>query len=251
MVNTFKRNIVLGLGISLAALIISSAASYVSIQQLLESDKWVSHTYKVIEDFDYILSRMKDAETGQRGFLLSGDPVFLDPYTGSHEEVTTQIDLVQQLTADNPAQQKDFPYLRELVKNKYDLVDRTIAEKRRGIPVTTKTLLEGKAIMDHIRMQIRVMEQREQRLMAARTSKVSVFATYTPILILFASLVAVVVTYAFYKRMRTNLADNQNLQELLEKKERDTNKHIKVIGDVAEQISKGNYEVRIKDSDFD
>lgn len=251
MINTFKRNIVLGLGISLVALIISSGASYISIQKLNESDHWVDHTFKVLQDFDYILSRMKDAETGQRGYLLTGDPVFLEPYAHAREDVAKHIDHVELLTADNRSQQKDFPYLNQLINQKYALIEQTIAQKKEGVSVTTKTLLEGKAIMDHIRAQVKVMEQREQKLMALRTSQVNVFATYTPILILFASLIAVVVTYIFYTRMRANLMANQNLQEELEKKERDTDRHIKAIGDVAEQISKGNYEVRIKKSDLE
>jgi CHASE3 domain sensor protein len=250
MINTFKRNIRLGLGVSLAALIISSAASYISINKLLESDHWVDHTFQVIQDLDGIISRFTDAETGQRGYLLTADAVFLEPYNGSKEDILELIDHVQLLTADNKTQQKDFPYLYDLVEKKYAFITNTISERRRGIPVTERRLLEGKSIMDKIRKQIRVMEQRERKLLASRTSKMDMFTTFTPMLILFASFIAVVVTYAFYRRMKNNLADNQKLQGILEHKEGVTEKNIKVISDLAEQISKGNYEVRIKDSDF-
>lgn len=250
MVSTFKRNIILGLGISLTTLIISSVASYISIQKLVESDFWVDHTFKVIQEFDYVLSRIKDAETGQRGYLLAGDPVFLEPYNGSERDILAHIDQVQLLTADNNAQQKDFPALQELIKEKYAFIDGTIADRRNGRPVTTARLIYGKGIMDHIRQKVHVMENREQKLMISRTARVSAFATYTPILIVFASLLAVIITYAFYRRMRTNLDDTQKLQDQLEKKEQDTEKHIKVISELAEQISKGNYDIRVKDSDL-
>lgn len=250
MVNTFKRNILLGLGISLAALIISSGASYISIKKLLDSEEWVEHTTKVIQGFDGIISRIKDAETGQRGYLLTDDTVFLEPYTGSKDDVMTYFDQVQLLTIDNMAQQKDFPYLEKLIRDKYAFIEKTIADKRRGIPVTVSTLLSGKRIMDKIRKQVRTMEQREQKLMISRTSKMNSFATYTPILILFASLVAVIVTYAFYRRMRNNLLDNERLHEELERKEAATEQQIKVISDLAEKIAKGNYDVRIKDTDL-
>ncbi|MET1055626.1 MAG: CHASE3 domain-containing protein [Pedobacter sp.] len=251
MVNTFKRNIRLGLGISLAALIISSAASYLSIRKLLESDRWVDHTFKVIQNLDNIISRLKDAETGQRGYLLTADPVFLEPYTGSKDDVMELIDHVQLLTSDNASQQKDIPYLQQLIEKKYVFITRTIANRRRGIPVTEAELLSGKAIMDQIRKQIQTMEKRENTLLAARISKMDRFAMFTPILILLASVVALVVTYAFYRRMKNNLADNERLQELLEQREESTEKNIKVISDLAEQIAKGNYEVRIKDSDLE
>ncbi|SEA66190.1 CHASE3 domain-containing protein [Pedobacter hartonius] len=251
MVNTFRRNIRLGLGISLAVLIISSAASYISIRKLLESDYWVDHTFQVIQELDNIISRLKDAETGQRGFLLTADPVFLEPYNGSKEDIGDLIDHAQLLTTDNQVQQKDFPYLRELIENKYVFINTTIADRKRGIPVTERKLLEGKAIMDHIRSLIRVMEQRERQLLVSRTSKMDTFATFTPVLILLASFIAVIITFAFYRRMKNNMAENERLQEILEQKEEMTEKNIKVISDLAEQISKGNYDVRIRDSDFE
>ena len=240
----------MGLGLSLAALIISSGASYISIQNLLSSDRWVDHTFQVIQDMDNLLSGMKDAETGQRGYLLSGDEVFLQPYTGSRDEVRKYFVHVQLLTADNPSQQNDFPLLSALIEKKYALIDKTLANRKRGIPVTTRELLQGKDIMDSIRVQVAKMEHRERLLLETRTSKMNVFATYTPLLILFASIVAVIVTYAFYRRMRNNLNDNQKLQELLESKKLQVEKDIQVISDLAEHISKGNYDARIKDSDF-
>jgi len=250
MVNTFKRNILLGLGISLVALIISSTASYISIGKLVDSEVWVEHTSKVILGLDNIISRIKDAETGQRGYLLTGDPVFLDPYKGSKDDVLTYIDEVELLTADNAEQQKEFPLLEQLIADKFAFIDKTIANKKIGIPPTVSELLAGKKIMDQIRTKIVSMEQREQKLLISRTSKMDVFATYTPLLIVFASLIAVIVTYAFYRRMKNNLLDTERLQQALEQKEIATEQQIKVISDLAEKIAKGNYTVRIDDKDL-
>ena len=250
MVNTFKRNIRLGLGISLLALIISSTASYISIHKLLDSNQWVNHTSIVIQGLDDILSRMKDVETAQRGYLLTDDEVFLEPYKGSREDVTVDIDHVQLLTADNKWQQKDFPYLNSLINQKYAIVNRTIADKKKGIPVTKTSLLEGKNIMDHIRKQIHLMKYREHQLMSIRTSRVHSLSTFTPLLILLASLIAVIVTFVFYRRMKDNLADNQWLMEELERKGKNTQKNIGTISRLAEQLAKGNYEMRIKDTDL-
>lgn len=251
MLRTFKRNILLGLGLSLAALVISSTASYISIKKLLDSQNWVDHTTKVLQGLDNLVSRIKDAETGQRGYLLTGDMVFLEPYTGSEDDVMTYFNEVKSLTADNAAQQKDFPALEKLVQKKYSLIDKTIADRKRGIPVTFTGLLVGKNIMDSLRTQVRIMEQREQKLMITRTSTMDRLGLYTPILILIASLIAFIVTYAFYRRMKNNLLDNQRLQFELERKEADTEKHIKVISDLAEKIAKGDYNIRVKDSDFE
>ena len=80
---SLKTNLRIGLGISLLLLIISSVASYISIKNLIKSADMVVASNEVINDVDNIVSMLKDAETGQRGYLLTGNEVFLDPYTKS------------------------------------------------------------------------------------------------------------------------------------------------------------------------
>src|SRR3981189_1388077 len=101
------RNLQIGFGLSLLILVISSVASFSSIQNLLDSSKWVDHTDSVINELNMTLSSLKDAETGQRGFLLTDDTAFLRPYNGAHEKVLALADTVQRLTADNPVQQQN------------------------------------------------------------------------------------------------------------------------------------------------
>ena len=62
------RNLQIGFGLSLLILIVSSVASYSSIQNLLESARQVDHTDSVINRLEDVMSTMKDAETGQRGY---------------------------------------------------------------------------------------------------------------------------------------------------------------------------------------
>ena len=75
-----NRNIFLGLALSLGLLMISSVASFISIRNLIESSKQVRHSHAVINNLAHILLVMTDAETGQRGYLISGNPEFLGPY---------------------------------------------------------------------------------------------------------------------------------------------------------------------------
>ena len=81
MQKTLKNNLRIGLGLSLLLLFISSLASYVSITYLVKSSKLVTHSNEVINNLEEIISTLKDAETGQRGYLLTGDKSFLDPYS--------------------------------------------------------------------------------------------------------------------------------------------------------------------------
>src|SRR5580692_9992239 len=96
------RNLQVGFGLSLLLLIGISITSYISVKNFLKSDALVDHSNLVVKKLEGAISTMKDAETGQRGFLLTGDEVFLQPYNGSYEKATALVDDVQRLTVDNP-----------------------------------------------------------------------------------------------------------------------------------------------------
>ena len=73
MPNTFKRNVLIAFGFSLVLLLLSSIASYISIQNLIVSAERVDHTNNVISELDNINIMLQEAESSQRGYLLSGD----------------------------------------------------------------------------------------------------------------------------------------------------------------------------------
>ena len=85
---SFKRNLLFGLGLSLGLLLISSFASFFSIKNLIESSQMVRKSNTIIKDLDHLFSLVKDAETGQRGYLLTEDIAFLDPYTKAKEKIS-------------------------------------------------------------------------------------------------------------------------------------------------------------------
>src|ERR1700759_1522184 len=89
------RNLQIGFGLSLLILVITSVASFSSIHNLLDSSGWGDHTDSVINELNSALSSLKDAETGQRGFLLTDDTAYLRPYTGARERALAQVDLVR------------------------------------------------------------------------------------------------------------------------------------------------------------
>src|SRR6202790_2717148 len=74
-----------GFGLALAVLLVVGAVSYDSTTKLSSSADWVRHTHEVLTGLDEILSGMKDAETGQRGYIITGEPSYLEPYQGSRE----------------------------------------------------------------------------------------------------------------------------------------------------------------------
>ena len=96
--------------VAFAAVIMISAASsfmvYEKIGFIQQSAGWTEHTYVVLENLDTALAAMVDQETGLRGYLLSGDDKFLDPYHKGGETYTAAFQKVKDLTSDNPVQQE-------------------------------------------------------------------------------------------------------------------------------------------------
>jgi CHASE3 domain sensor protein len=250
-VKSAKRNMIFGFGISLFFLLLSSGISYFSITQLLTSQQWVEHTTEVSSSLNNLISLMKDAETGQRGYLLTGDETFLEPYKGSDAKVMAFYTSAQRLTRDNKSQQEDFPLLEKLIKEKYTLIEKTISDKKQGITPSVSHLLRGKAIMDSVRVVIKVMNGREDKLMILRTKKVNKFAVLTPLFIGIAALVGMFVTLVFYRKIQQNAAIATRLEQELQAKEKTMERQIEVISNVARKISSGDYQARIEEKDLE
>lgn len=249
-VHASKRNLIIGFSVSLFVLVLSSVFSYLSISKLLTSSFWVDHTNVVIQKLEAVISTMKDAETGQRGFLLTGDVSFLEPYNGASEKSLGILDSVEQLTIDNPPQTASCKELREVISDKLTMLGFLIEDKKAGRQITSLRLQEGKTYMDHARQIVDLMIDREQKLLVSRTARMDKLAQYTPFVILLASLLAVVITIVYYLRIRNDYAYREALEADLVAKDKDTERKIEVVRKMAEEIANGNYHARIKDEDL-
>lgn len=156
-----------------AILVAIGALSYNSTQRFLNNDRWVTHTYQVTVRLDKIISDLKDAETGQRGYLLTGDTQYLQPYQSGRSAVQEDIKEARILTEDNPVQQRNLDTLQPIVTAKLIELNRTIAIRRHsGLSQALRALQSGrgKDLMDRARETIAQMESEEQHLLVERTS---------------------------------------------------------------------------------
>src|SRR5579863_263852 len=137
MKNGLNRNLQYWFGISVLILVIISAFSYYTINNLLESRKLVDHSNQIISKLEKSISLMKDAETGQRGFLLSNNKEFLQPYKGAFVKSTMLVNQVQQLTADNLYQQHYVMVVKDVLNLEQNLLQDLINKKLAGqvIPI--------------------------------------------------------------------------------------------------------------------
>jgi signal transduction histidine kinase/DNA-binding response OmpR family regulator/CHASE3 domain sensor protein len=251
MKNTFKRNLLIGFGASLLILIISSTASFVSIQNLLVSAELVNRTHQGINELRDIRTAVIDAETGQRGYLLTGDEDFLEPYRDSRTRALTAFENVRGMTLDNIEQQTTLTTLLQRLHERFEYLDISIDSRREGRPIVADNLRKGRELMGTIRDLIQVMEDRENQLLVARTASLNKFASYTRPLIITAAIIALLITVLFYVRVHRDIEERFALQRELIKKDEDTTSRINIIQNIAEKISTGNYDVRVNDKQSD
>ncbi len=174
----------IGLGFTVGSLIIVviGASAYVSMQRLLEANSQVIHTHKIIEDLEQVLSVLKDAETGQRGFILTGKDQYLEPYNGAIGRLDHNIDALASLTSDNAAQQESLKQVRKLADAKLAELRDTIEIRRRsGFEAALPVIIsdQGKKIMDDLRETIADMQNREQQLLEKRNDEAKTDANRT------------------------------------------------------------------------
>ena len=90
---------------TVSAIGIAGLMAYHDLSGYVESTEWVRHTYEVLIRLENTKSLLKDAETGQRGYIVTGDPKYLERYTGSVDRVLPSFERLYSLTLDNSAQQ--------------------------------------------------------------------------------------------------------------------------------------------------
>ncbi len=243
MTQRLTRNLKVGFGFSLLFLVVISAASYVSIQNLFKSSGLVDHSNQVIQKLDYTISIMKDAETGQRGYLLTGNEVFLDPYNGSYQKAVNTVNEFEQLTKDNPQQQLNAVKIKGILLTRLNTLSQLIDKKRAGKTVTSEDLLAGKSSMDALRVAVNNAEKDEEGLLHTRLNQLQRFTSTTPLFLIFATLVAICISAFAYFRVMSGIAERTRLYAELEIKEQET-------AAVNEELASANEELNALNEDL-
>src|SRR6267378_7929124 len=149
-----NRLILTGFVIATAILGFVGWQSYRNTARFAEASEWRKHTYEVLRNLDETVAQLVDAETGQRGYLLTGEELYLEPYRATIKSIDQTIGNLKNLTSDNPHQQKRIQILEPLVGKKLTELQRTIdLSKNEGLAAANGVVLEGsgKRWMDQIR----------------------------------------------------------------------------------------------------
>ena len=164
-----------GFGVAMILLALIGTLAYLNIRSLNANIQLVVHTHLVIENLEGLISSLTDAETGQRGFIITGNSDYLTPYNSALTRIDQRLLTLRQLTQDNPNRRASLDRLQALAASKLAELRATIALRKGpgGFQAARARVMtnRGMKIMREIRALVTEMEQAELALLAQRSNK--------------------------------------------------------------------------------
>ncbi len=152
------------------ATIITVAFAKINNDNLVESEQWVQHTKEVLLKTEQTLSTLKDVETGIRGYAITGDNNFLEPYNSGKSDITAYVIALKKLTIDNVPQQKRLDSLQQqvltILATSNNIIN-IVNNKDSGSKLVT-AIEQGKQQMDAIRATVVLIQNNENQLLQQR-----------------------------------------------------------------------------------
>jgi signal transduction histidine kinase len=202
------------IGLVVAALVADAWLAYRNINVMLAGERSITESYLRLNTLQRVLAAVTDAETGQRGFLLTGDEEYLAPYNDTRAAIETDLRELKRRWPDTAG--GDLDALDRLVRSKIGELERTIALRRQGRPTTAEGMVRsghGKAQMDTIRAVVETLRLGEQDRLARATvrsarSRQTAFNTAA-----FATSIALVAVLLYLTLLRRDLAQRSRLAD--------------------------------------
>ena len=165
---SFSNKLTIGFGTILAILLVIAIVVFINVRSIINASKWVNHTYEVIQVAETMGAAVVDMETGLRGFVITGEDNYLEPYDQGGRNFLELVTKGRKLTSDNPGQVKRWDEVRslqetwvaevaELAISARREVSQGEASQRRFQEVSSRTV--GKQIFDGIRVQLAEIDQ--------------------------------------------------------------------------------------------
>jgi signal transduction histidine kinase len=167
---TLRQKIAAAFG-SAAAILVVGIAGLVSAKRATDAGALARRADNQIALISTLLTRTTDGETAQRGYLLTGDPHYLEPYKNAHQDARSALSQLRESTRDDPSAQRRLDILGPLVDGKFADLDSAIELHNHGQATAALQLVRsnlGQQYMDQIRAITGAMDAEEQRLLEER-----------------------------------------------------------------------------------
>ena len=218
------KRIIIGYSASLFLLMVTYLVTLLANRELKDRSNQLDHTYNVLFNLEYLLSTIKDAETGVRGYALTRDINFLDPYIHSRETADSVYNLLLLLTKDNPIQLTRLQDLKSVMDKRYEMFETSLTYYKNDAVDTTFNFrsmqLEAKRSMNKIRLMVSIMQNEEKNLLAIRDTELkSTFSSINTITITSLLLTLLLVLIGFITYTNENKARKLAMQNIKEYQE--------------------------------
>ncbi|HEX4030986.1 MAG TPA: CHASE3 domain-containing protein [Terracidiphilus sp.] len=172
---TFLRrfSVVAGFALLVLLLVGDTLITKRQLDVQVENEGWVLRSHQVLYEIEQTESLLLEAETGQRGYVLTGEARYLKPYSRAAGQVEGHLANLAQLTSGQAAEQANAAQLRIYADQKLDELRQTVALFRTGRADQTKAIIatdRGLIAMDNVRRTIRAMQLEESSLEAERST---------------------------------------------------------------------------------
>lgn len=204
---SFQRQVLLGFVVSILLVLLINALAFFSTRDVSQKSAMVNHTQAVISKANDVYLLLVNAETGQRGYVITGEERYLEPYKKGIRNLDSEMNALALLIQDNPKQVLMFDSLRNSAHGKTEEMERVLRVRdQKGFEEARKIILmdKGKKLMSDVRYYVRLVIQEEQRLLAVReveTDKV-VIQTYIIIILGFITVLGILL-YMLFNITRT------------------------------------------------
>lgn len=220
-----QHKIQAGYALALAFLLLAGATTWWSARRNAEAFGSVERSYQVLGRFEQILVDMLDTETGQRGFVLTGDEAYLAPHLQGVDRVQRTLAKARQAIRDDPQMQRQLATLEELVAQRTERAARGIALRRANQTEAAVAHIasgQGERIMDEIRQLVAELKAAEQARLHAEAARAETAARMTVALVAAGSIAALVlvglagvlVRRYFQKRQQAEIALRESEENL-------------------------------------
>jgi CHASE3 domain sensor protein len=184
-----------GFALALAISVVIGGVSYHNTSQLVESAERATHSYQTLENLETLLSVLEDAETGQRGYIITGEERYLEPYNGSLGTVDQVLKNLRKLIGDNGRQLRRLDNIEPLTAQKLAELKETIElRKAKGFDAALQVVASdrGKKFMDEIRKLIAEMKSEEDDFLRELSKQEKALAQTTEYTVVLGTVAAVV-----------------------------------------------------------
>ncbi|KNY27078.1 methyl-accepting chemotaxis protein [Pseudobacteroides cellulosolvens] len=193
------KKLYVGFCVVILVLVILSTIVFVNFSNYTKANDWNEHTYEVLSDLDNIVTSMINMETGQRGFSITGDEKFLEPYNKGKTDFEKYFNNVKELTSDNPKQQANLDKIKQLKEAWQQTAESSINLRREVVNknkvmddvIREELAAKGKTYMDNLRSIVTESTTMENALLKERDVNQNGLETSTKMVLIIGTLVAI------------------------------------------------------------